>query len=157
VTPDEAAASISGPYMYSDMPGSLDKYVDNRVFAATRMDLQAVKRVAQARDAALGTADADQTAVLAKSLAAAADRYFTLNQASAMDGAKFRTYIESTPNEKDTLAAVQKLEALLADVKSLGLPPVEYRQTRDRLLAGLVSAKLPADQLAKTLEKPAGS
>jgi hypothetical protein len=70
-----------------------------------------------------------------------------------MDGSKFRQYIETTPTEQETLAAVQKLEVMLADVKKLGLPSVEYRQARERVLTTLASSKLPADQLAKAVEK----
>jgi hypothetical protein len=150
---DEARASIDGRYLYSDMPASLDKYVDGRTFAATRADIASVKRVAQAYNAALGTQA--QSEAMAQTLRSAADRYFTLNQASSLDGAKFRQYIESTPTEQETLAAVQKLETMLANVKALGLPPVEYRQARERILASLASKTLPADQLARTVEKAA--
>src|SRR6185436_5347803 len=118
----------------------------------SRADIASVRRVAQAYTAAVGAQGNSEA--LAKSLAAAADRYFTLNQASSMDGARFRQYIEATPTEQETLAAVQNLEAMLANVKQLGLPPVEYRQARERILGSLASSKLPADQLAKALEKP---
>jgi hypothetical protein len=115
------------------------------------VDIDAVRRVASAFVSVAGTPD--QASAAAQNLSEAANRYFTLSQASNLDPAAFRNYLETTPDEQATLAQVQKLEALLADVKKLGLPAVEYRQTRARLLASMASDRVPADVLAKTVEK----
>jgi filamentous hemagglutinin family protein len=147
---EEARGALDGRAMYSDMPASLDRYSD-RQFVATRADIASVKRVTKRYDATLG--GEGQAQAMAKALGDAAERWYSLNQASAMDGAKFRAYLESNPAEKETLAAMVKLEAILTDVKALGLPPVEYHQTRERLLAAVASPKLPADQLAKAVDK----
>jgi hypothetical protein len=149
VSGDEAREALAGRYMYSDMPASLDTFRAGRTFAATRTDIESVKRLKSAYQGAVGTAE--QASALAKALGDSAQRYMTLHQ--AMDPVAFRSYVESTPGEKDTLLAMQRLEGLLADVKSLGLPAVEYSQARAKILASLATSGLTAEQLAKALEK----
>ncbi len=154
VNPDEARTLLmGGTLLYSDMPASTDRYVDNRNFVATRANPDGESRLAKAYDALLGPEG--QTQAVNQTLSAAADRY--LANAPTMDPTAFRKYIETTPTEKDALFAIQKLEAMLADAKKLGLPAIEYRQARARMLAGLASPRLTVDQLAKTVEKPEAS
>ena len=149
VTSEEARAAFAGRYLYNDMPGSLDRYAD-RTFAATRVDINAVLRVTNAYLAGVGTPE--QAAAAAESLSQAADRYMTLNQAASVDPSAFRQYLETTPEERATLAQIQRLETLLADMRTLGLPAVEYRQARARLIASVASDKLPPETLARTLQ-----
>jgi hypothetical protein len=150
VSSEEARAAFAGRYLYNDMPGELDRYNAERTFAATRVDINAVLRVTNAYVGGLGVPQ--QAAAASQALSQAADRYMTLSQASSVDPAAFRQYLESNPQEQETLAQIQRLEALLADMRSLGLPAVEYRQARARLLSSIASDKLPMEVLARTLK-----
>jgi hypothetical protein len=151
---EEAVAAFMGRYLYSDLPGSLDRYRDDRSFAATRVDIATVSRLVQNHAAVFGAADANQAGAMADALNQSAARYFTLTQAAEMDPGGFRRYLESTPQEQAALAHIQKLEGLLASLRNLGLPPVEYNQARERLLASVSSRRLTPQLLAKVVEKP---
>jgi hypothetical protein len=150
VTSDESLNAFAGRFYYSDMPASLDRFGE-RQFAATRVDINAVQRVANAYLSGVGAPE--QATAAAQALSGAATRYMTLSQASDVDPAAFRSYLESTPDEQATLAQIQQLERLLADLKGLGLPPVEYRQARAALLSKLASDSLTPELIARTVEK----
>jgi hypothetical protein len=153
VSADEARAAFSGRYEYNDMPAGVEQFADTRPFAATRVDIAAVMRVAAAYRQVVGTTP-ERTGQVGQELGEAAGRYFTLTQATDVDPAAFRNYLETTPDEQATLAKVRQLENLLADIRRLGLAEVEYRQARARVLSQIASEKLPADVLAKAIEKP---
>lgn len=152
VTSAESRAALTGRYVYDDMPGALERYAEGGTFSATRIDIDAVRRVANAYMGGVGSAA--QAPATSESLGAAASRYMTLSQASSVDPAEFRSYLENTPEEGATLAQIQRLENMLADMRNLGLPPGEAAQARVRLIASLSSETLPPDALGRALRQP---
>ena len=154
---DEAVASLIGRYMYNDMPASTEGFGADRTYAATRANHKTMSRVAGNFDSIFGANDTPQTAAIAAALAASSQRYFSLNEATEPDPGAFRTFLEQSPAEAQTLAYIRNLESLLADLKGLGLTAVEYRQTRNRILSAVApQGGLTVDQLARAIERPRG-
>jgi type II secretory pathway component GspD/PulD (secretin) len=85
---------------------------------------------------------------------------FRLKDITASDAVKMlqkvigsRGGVRFSSDDSTNTLIVSGPPAVLADVKKLGLPSVEYRQARERVLSTLASSKLPADQLARAVEK----
>jgi hypothetical protein len=121
--------------VYDDLPGRGGR---GSHIAATRLDVDAVIRLVRRYDEVFGTKDDERTRRIAQTLADAMGRYRVLDQSP--DAAKFRGYLERTPEEGQALAYVQQLEGLVADMKKLGLPPSQLAKARERLYAGLAAS-----------------
>jgi hypothetical protein len=154
VSRDEALAAMAGQYFYSDLPATTDSFQNERVYRATRIDPKAIRRVVNRYGDLIGEPESDQTTRIARSLGASANRYFSLSQAGAIDPATFREYLQTSIGEGESLSYIQQLEGLLADMKSLGLDGIEYRQARAKLLADIVpKERMTVEQFARVIER----
>jgi len=149
--PSESTAGLAGPLVYNDLPGTTGT-APGDVLAANRMDIRTVARAVNRYNAVFGTPEQDQTGAIAGDIAGATTRWFSISQASAFDPDAFRTYVESTPGEAQTLARIQQLEGLLAQLRGLGLTGAEYRVSAGRLLAPVTPAgQATPDQMARAI------
>lgn len=156
VSEEEISDALIGRLVYNDLPSGVETFNrEERRFAATRADIDSVLRIVGERDAAFGTPDADQTQAIAASLAESANRYFTLSGASRIDPVEFRKFLESSPQEQRTLAYIQQLQAVLSDMKTLGLPASEYQQSQVRLLSQVApQGRMSVGELVQLIQTP---
>lgn len=151
---EEAAAALAGRLLYNDLPGRVIDYPGDRTVAATRMDINEVIAVVNTYRGLFGEGGA-QSAAVGERLSASVES-FRAASGNAFDAAEYRLFLETSPEQAPTLATVQQISSLLAGIRGLGLSGVEYKQTRDRLLAGIAGpAGLTPAQFAPVVEPTA--
>ena len=152
-TAAEGRDGLTGPLLYNDLPGDPAAFDADRTYAATRADVKLVARLVMRYNAIFGTPDADRTEEIARELAESTSRWQSLEGAGAFDPVAYRRYVETSPAERGLAARIAALEALLNDMRLLGLTPAEYRLARARLLRVLAPNGGPSvDQLAEMIQ-----
>lgn len=141
VTREEAVSAHLGRYMYADLPRSAGGRASS--MAATRLDVHAVQRLVARYDEVFGTATQDRTGEIAAALTGAVGRYRTLADAGETS---LREYLSANAQEREALAFVQRLDALLADMRSIGLPGAELARARERVVGAVLPTQ--ADEAA---------
>lgn len=143
VSAGESFESRSGRYVYSDLPGRANQYVNaNEVsVAATRFDIAAVRALVRQYDEVLGDAAKAETA---KNIQASLHKYWSMHPPSShvSDVQEFANYLATqnnlAPEAESAKATLARIRSLLNRLNGLGLTQGEYRATRDRMLAVLV-------------------
>ncbi|MEC9372217.1 MAG: filamentous hemagglutinin N-terminal domain-containing protein [Planctomycetota bacterium] len=162
ITTEQATSSFTGRSIYSELPPTPDDFTAPATVSATRLDIDAVRRTVQTYNAIFGvpvspggpaTPEAiESTERVAAALNASINRYFSLAEAGAFDPAANRDYIANEPAEAAAFAYAQQLSLLLTDLRNMGLTDLEYRQTRDRILAALAYPGVPVPALGQAIE-----
>jgi hypothetical protein len=155
VAAEEGAGGLRGPLVYNDLPGAVEAYRDERVYAASRVDIRWLTRVVNQYIGVFGPAEQDRTGEIAADMGQSARRWFTLSQASRFDGTSYRAYLESTAGESRTLATILQLESLLGSMRRLGLTPTEFRLARARLLQPILPEGVAPEDFAQAVEEAA--
>jgi len=154
----ESTSGLRGPLVYNDLSPEAQAYIDERVYAATRSDIQLVLRLVDRYNGIFGEPDADRTPEIADDLARAARQWTTLQRAAEVDPAAFRDWVQSSPDHAALARRIGQIESLCADLKKLGLSEPEFRQAKLRLLKPLATdPAMTVDRLMQVMERARGS
>ncbi len=150
VSPEEAIGAMAGRYLINDLPAGVDRYGEERTYSAARVDIDAAMRVVDRFNAVFGLPGRDRSPQIGAALAEAHDRYLT----SSLRAQSFGSYLDATPGEVEALGYVSSIRTLLDDLRAMGLPEMEYRRARDRILGEIATpGRLSVEQLADLIER----
>ena len=137
VRESEARDALFGRAIYNDLLTSPEDNADALHTAVTRIDVHAVENLVVTYNSIFGPADHDRTAEVGDTLASSFDGYMdvmSLEQASSVEPALFRSWLARQDDQTQSLFYVQQLERLLTGLQVLGLTQREYVEARDRIL-----------------------
>ncbi len=150
VSPEEAIGAMAGRYLINDLPAGVDRYGEERTYSAARVDIDAAMRVVDRFNAVFGLPGRDRSPQIGAAMAEAHDRYLT----SSLRSQSFGAYLDATPGEVEALGYVSSIRTLLDDLRAMGLPEMEYRRARDRILGEIATpGRLTVEQLVDLIER----
>jgi filamentous hemagglutinin family protein len=134
---DRGESGGRGRLLYADLPADTTLTPEALAIAATRFDIHSVQRVVEQHDKVFRPAGVDRTEVLRAGLDTSACRFRVSRGAEAVDPRDLAAYLTMREEEAGTRQTLLDIRRLLDRVQALGLTPLEYVATRNRMLAPL--------------------
>lgn len=150
---DEITEFLDSPNIFRGQPDSPQAFDQERTTPATRIPTDAVLALAAIYDGLFGEEPEAVRGAMSESFAGALDAFFEQSPGGDADPRELRAFIETDPAAAQALANTVELERMLQQLRGLGLPPAEYVQTRNRLIAAVTPTdRISADRLAMMID-----